>query len=222
MTDNIVICPKGYYCPQKSINPTACPQGTYNPTTMSWDAAHCLKCPPGYKCSTQALTELHETNDKCTAGYFCAESSISAQPVARDLGATPPRWGPCPVGHYCPIGTAYPYKCPIGTYNDQVLQTADSACKDCAAGYFGETTALSVSTCTGKCAPGYFCVGKATTPTPTDGTTGNICTKGNYCPEGATAVTKCAAGTYNHITGQKVCLDCPAGFYCLEGQEEPA
>ena len=36
------------------------------------------------------------------------------------------------------------------------------------------------------CSAGYYCLGSATIPTPTDGVTGGKCTPGNYCPEGST------------------------------------
>ena len=36
----------------------------------------------------------------------------------------------------------------------------------------------------GPCAAGYYCLGEASTPTPTDGTTGNVCPQGRYCVEG--------------------------------------
>ena len=77
-----------------------------------------------------------------------------------------------------------------------------------------------MSTCTGKCAPGYYCSGGTITPTPT-GTAGTICAIGTYCPEGSVEETKCPAGKYNPNTGQKDCLACPAGFYCVEGESEP-
>ena len=58
---------------------------------------------------------------------------------------------------------------------------------------------------------GYFCLGKAKTQYPTDGTTGNICPVGFYCPEGSPAARRCEGGYYTNITGQATCFDCPKG-----------
>jgi hypothetical protein len=37
----------------------------------------------------------------------------------------------------------------------------------------------------GPCSAGYYCLSGASTPTPTDGTTGNVCPQGKYCLEGS-------------------------------------
>lgn len=173
-----------------------CAVGTYNPTTMAWDIAHCLACPPGHFCGIQALKALtmsapYTSDGKCAAGFFCSINAISMQPQALDDAASraygtnnPPRWGPCPQGHYCPEESAYPTKCPIGKYNALTQKKVIGDCLDCDAGYFGETTGLIVNTCTGKCAPGYYCEAGATTPTPT-GTAGDICPVAYYCAEGS-------------------------------------
>ena len=50
------------------------------------------------------------------------------------------------------------------------------------------------------------------------------CGNGYYCPGGDTIGVKCPAGTYNNRTGTKAasgCIDCPKGFYCLEGSINP-
>ena len=54
--------------------------------------------------------------------------------------------GDCPVGHYCPRGTADPIGCAAGTYND--LTNQDS-CKICEAGYYclANSTTYSGSPC---------------------------------------------------------------------------
>lgn len=148
----------------------------------------------------------------------------------------PPRWGPCPTGHYCPEGTAYPFPCPIGTYNDATYQDDPTDCKACDDGYYGETTGLSVSTCTGKCAAGFFCYFKGqgetvgatvhspesvTDPSDSSIVFGNRCAEGTYCEEGVFAETPCETGTYNPNKGQKECLICPIGSFCPEGAIEP-
>lgn len=41
--------------------------------------------------------------------------------------------GVCPDGHYCPIGTGYPYTypCPAGRYRDNTLGHSGEACMLC-------------------------------------------------------------------------------------------
>lgn len=48
----------------------------------------------------------------------------------------------------------------------------------------------------GNCSDGYYCAGNATTSQPTDGTTGDQCPTGNYCPAGAGQPIPCEDGTY--------------------------
>lgn len=38
----------------------------------------------------------------------------------------------------------------------------------------------------------------------------------HYCPEGTSVPLSCPSGTYNNLTGQWNCTECPAGFYCNE------
>lgn len=101
-------------------------------------------------------------------------------------------------------------------------------CKPCDDGYYGETTGLEVSTCTGKCSAGFYCnyVGQgqtigATVHSPEDGTLGNRCAAGTYCPEGSYQETPCENGSYQPNNGQSSCLTCPIGSFCPEGSVEP-
>ena len=125
---------------------------------------------------------------------------------------------PCPTGHYCPEGTksSYEFPCPAGTYNTFGLQNNPSACKSCPAGsYCGSSGLGAVS---GPCTAGYWCASAATTATPTDGTTGDECGIGEFCPEGSSGPTPCTAGSFcasprlGAVTGP-----CKQGFYCPTG-----
>ena len=40
----------------------------------------------------------------------------------------------CPAGHYCPIQTTEPVKCPKGTYSNMTKLIAESECVNCTAG----------------------------------------------------------------------------------------
>lgn len=55
-----------------------------------------------------------------------------------------------------------------------------------------------VSLHAGHCSTGYYCERRATTATPTDGTTGNMCPAGTYCPPGTAAPLPCEDGRLGH------------------------
>jgi len=53
-----------------------------------------------------------------------------------------------------------------------------------------------------------------------------LCSPGYYCDVSSSVPTqaKCPAGTYSAAYGLKnanECIDCPAGYYCLEGTIDP-
>ena len=69
----------------------------------------------------------------------------------------------------------------------------------------------------GLCDMGYFCLGKATTPNPTDGTTGDVCLAGGFCDMGSFISISCKPGTFNTdtlATSEADCIACTPGKYC--------
>lgn len=126
------------------------------------------------------------------------------------------RNGPCPLGHFCPYGSAYPKKCPSGTYQDEVGQPD---CKDCDPHYYCPWAGLESPYAT--CDPGYYCILGSVNKQPYDFASGRICAKGKYCIGGAEY--SCPLGTYSPVEGLSQCYTCPPGFYCnvADGTEEP-
>lgn len=65
----------------------------------------------------------------------------------------------------------------------------------------------------------------ASTPTPTDGVTGQRCPVGHYCGTGTPSPTPCPAGTQSNVTGlvsSSACSACQGGYYCgSDGLSEP-
>lgn len=55
---------------------------------------------------------------------------------------------------------------------------------------------------TGDCLAGYYCILGSSTSAPTDGVTGDICSPGYYCPNGTDRQLPCINGTYTNYTGQ--------------------
>ena len=63
---------------------------------------------------------------------------------------------------------------------------------------------------------GYYCVLGAAISFPTDGTIGDICPAGHYCPQGSSSYTACAQGKFLPTEGNSVessCITCTEGEY---------
>ncbi|XP_031511365.1 neurogenic locus notch homolog protein 4-like [Papio anubis] len=140
--------------------------------------------------------------------------------------------GPCPPGHFCPVGTGVPLPCPVGTFSDRMFLSTASECLSCPPGYFCGASGLAAPS--GPCSPGYFCLAGASSPTPTAAADrlpadtscaaissghsgqGGPCPRGHFCPRGTSPPQPCPAGSYSYLTGQASCFPCPAGYYCPE------
>jgi hypothetical protein len=81
---------------------------------------------------------------------------------------------------------------------------------DCAAGLYGATSGLSVSSCTANCSAGYFCAAGSTNATA------SACPMGRFSLSGSSTCTNCSAGRYGSATARisAACTaPCPAGTY---------
>ena len=82
-------------------------------------------------------------------------------------------------------------------------------------GYYCETSELS--SVTGQCQAGYYCVSGALRPDPQDDATGGLCPMGAYCPSGTDVPIMCSPGYYTNATGNTDATDCkecvPGKFY---------
>jgi len=222
-------CPAGYKCPEGSVEKVPCEQGYYQSSGTQGSCSKCTAgkyclysstagttaettCEAGLKCPTDGLDKSiscapGEYQDgtgstackSCTDGNYCDRSFMTAQSQCPagyycTAGQLSARANICTPGHYCPAGSSAELDCPSGKY-----------CAD-----------YGLDAPSGNCSPGYYCTTKAKVPNPTDGTTGNICPAGYYCPDGA-AKTPCDAGKFNQYTGSESstdCVDCLAGKTC--------
>ncbi len=89
----------------------------------------------------------------CNAGYFCKEGAVVGTPETDPTGGN--RYGPCPAGYYCPIGTAEPIPCPAGTYSATTNLNAEGDCTPCTAGKYCPNEGQTAATL--DCDAGYFC-----------------------------------------------------------------
>lgn len=92
----------------------------------------------------------------------------------------------CPLGFYCREGSLYP----------------------CPPGYFGNSTGLSASFCSGACPAGSYCPKASAQPTQ--------CPPAFFCPPGSADPTPVSAGFYTDASRASQ-FKCPVGHYCSEG-----
>jgi len=98
----------GRYCPEGSAAGIGCPAGTFSDTRGLTLATDCPQCDPGWYCPTIGLITPY---GECEAGHYCKLGALASNPDGESWGYL------CPVGHYCPQGTATPVACDLGTYN---------------------------------------------------------------------------------------------------------
>ncbi len=144
-------CDPGYGCVAGSVSPrpALCSPGRYSTSGV------CVDCPAGVYGSSFGLT-----NASCTAPCPGGRWGAPGAGTADCSGA-------CPAGYACPAGftSAIPsdsFKCPAGRFS----LDGSSACRECAAGYYGADVGLTIDTCSGECPAGASCPSGSSAPTP--------------------------------------------------------
>ena len=218
-------CPPGYYCEEGTTNGTMCPEGTLRPYPGAKSRNDCLPCTGGKYCFQPGLLVA---TSHCAAGYFC--------PAEEDIRTPYPSRFQCPTGHYCPNGTANPYGCNPGTYQERIHQ---SSCDVCPEGYYCRANTSSPIPCPAH----HYCPNGTHTPvvcpngTFTDVNASKLsdvdqckpCDVGHYCQLGVIA-DNCSAGYLCYIgnptptpdgSNKTIGDECPVGYYCPAGTHEP-
>ncbi|XP_044928344.1 SCO-spondin isoform X2 [Mustela putorius furo] len=237
-----------------------CPPGLF--CAAAGQAAPTGPCAPGYYCPGGAWMPRPISGpwgDLGPVGHICPEGSLEAsrQPDGQHNNRSGDEvthqercihamaGGPCPPGHFCPLGTGVPLPCPVGTFSDRgakglteqdshlacdqqrkdrevagqnegrMLLSMASECLSCPPGHFCGASGLTAPS--GPCSPGYFCLERASSPIPAGHShQGGPCPRGHFCPSGTSHPQPCPPGSYSNLTGQASCFPCPAGYYCPE------
>jgi len=230
-------CAPGHYCPKGTLELLPCPVGTHAAYPSSRGLRDCQPCLSGFYCPSLAtVTPLLCSNGTycpggdaapivCPSGSYCPAGSSSPIPCAAGFyceGGSE-YFLKCQNGTYCPFGSSYPVACPGGSFGSGNPQNVDAAsgCLPCGRGAYS-TSAYNIECL--DCLPGYVCLGRTNSQTPTSRTLhrGYRCPKGHYCPAASYAETPCPPGAYSKnpgATGSFACLRCKVGWYGdLEGQ----
>ena len=155
----------------------------------------------------------------CSAGYLGNATAHGG----RSLQTNSMCAGPCPRGHFCPVGTSTsPPKCPAGT-TSQSGATKEADCQKCWPGFFAASQGsprctlcpapLQFQNATGQsackeCPPGHWCTSISAA----------VCPIGSWCSAGVKHL--CPAGTLGDRTGlaHASCgRMCPLHHYCPIG-----
>ncbi|EDO39339.1 predicted protein, partial [Nematostella vectensis] len=201
-------CVKGHYCTNGTTTATEhpCPAGTgyYRNITRGESFNDCMACPGGHYCNRPGLDW---PNGLCDPGYYCTGKSDLRNPDNITVSG-----GPCPPGHFCPVGSPSPLACPGGNYQTLWKQ---SSCDLCDPGYFCPNASTNMTS--GLCVAGYYCNGSTVFPRPENQTNGDRCPKGHFCPTGSSGPQPCWPGTYadtEYNQFRNNCKPCIPGMYC--------
>ena len=175
-----------------------------------------IPCPAGIRGATANRPEGQMSSlcdGLCDAGFYCP-TPATFEPIE------------CPIGNFCPEGSASPQHCPAGRYSratrlssaleclpcplGSACPTGSTAPTPCAAG--SAAAALGASQCT-PCSGGSF--------QSSQNATGCVrCDPGSVCPPGVSAPQPCKSGSFGnvtHLSDQSQCLACLPGMWCSVG-----
>ena len=164
-------------------------------------------CAPGYWGESFGLT-TYICSGPCSAGHLCPEGST--KPVEVVCGDP---------DFYCLPQSFKPIRVAIGSYSTGGIESTRTGQAiahpgkyavsgllfTCRAGYYGASEGLSTPSCSGPCAPGFYCPTGSTSPVM------RACGRDDlYCPASSVAPLKIFAGFY---TADYLYNECPPGLY---------
>ncbi|GMH66707.1 hypothetical protein TL16_g04487 [Triparma laevis f. inornata] len=250
---NCTLCATGHICPGWGrLLPETCPAGFVCPS-LGLSVPGVL-CPPGYYCEEGTLTidpsDPYIKGPKaCSDGVFCLggvahnitvdwvpamKTGVSAPQICTEgsycqsASTSPSGSGPCFPGHYCPPGSVYPTKVPLGNFASREGSVASSLC------FPGSYAPLRASVLCRQCPAGYTCQGYGTYEpriceagtfrSKADSVTCRLCPAGTFSPyKGATDITQCFPCPSGRVCGVQgmqnmaSSVGCPGGYTCGAG-----
>ncbi|GMF24118.1 unnamed protein product [Phytophthora lilii] len=176
------------------------------------------RCPAGTFGNRAGLTSS-ECSGVCAAGYYCPEGSIVAQAVACATSAVF-----CPEGSAVPTLTDKGYcgiskNSPAGRrwYDQRKASPGEFAwrgtCYPCPAGTYGSDDMETRPTCSGSCAPGYYCPPGSTTPTQHECGSASV-----YCPKASAKPWNVREGYYTSLQARAITVNTTQAPGCEPGQ----
>ena len=225
-----LVCPPGFYCSQEGLEVPklcdagkycpagteeefgfSCPSGTYSAQPGIYDEDQCIDCPRGRYCATVGSAS---NGEDCSAGFICTGGSSVSVPT-ENVGKQ------CPMGHFCLAGSTQEEKCPVGTYNSKEGSKSKDDCDACPATFYCPDAGLD-DYALYVCDDGYICDlpggNGALRPDPRDSSEGGqLCPSGSKCKAGVE--TMCPDGYFTEVNGATVCLICPDGVECKQGED---
>ncbi|POM58887.1 hypothetical protein PHPALM_36409 [Phytophthora palmivora] len=248
-------CLAGYYCPLATTVPLACgavdvfcPEGSPIPTTATtgyyttWKAdtgtsvteeQFAFDYVEGHQLAAQNQT-IRSDQHICEKGSYCIGGVKRLCPAgtygASEGLSTAACTAPCPVGFYCPTGTA-DYSLFPCMQRTSFCRLGSSIPIAVDAGYFTVATQAGLRTDETICPIGSYCIGGVqrlcpestygSTPGLTSTTCSGKCQSGYVCPQGSTSARQspCAAGSYSR--NGKFCSPCSPGYWCDVGSPDP-
>jgi hypothetical protein len=171
-------------------------------------SGECYDCTPGFYCGLPGKTE---PTAPCLPRYYCAGRANNSAPTDGVTGDV------CPLGSYCPEGSAVGTPCPATRYGNTTGLAQATECPMCDPGWYCPSPGLVEPF--KLCEPGHYCELGANTSNPTNETYGYLCPVGHYCPKGTPTPQPCDKGYYQPSLGKRMnkdCVQCTPGCYCLE------
>lgn len=187
-------CTAGTYCLNGATLETACPAGTFSNITGLSSANECQTVHPGHYSNAGSIAETH-----CARGTYTPDhGSVQCTPCGAgtyqdEEGQTGCKT--CGFGHYCPQGAVSQERCRAGYYADTTGLSLESDCTMCPVGHFCDAGSRHPHPCPeGRVGSneGLRDAGQCTScPQPSSSgrgsTTCDICTEGYYLAPGMTA-----------------------------------
>ena len=91
----------------------------------------------------------------------------------------------------------------LGTFGNTSLLKTDTECQPCDPGYYCPTPGLQYAS--KLCDATYYCLSGVDIPNPGKighKGTGDLCTKGHFCPKGTANPVPCKKGFYSPVVGK--------------------